>query len=64
MKKKIETLIKLINLDMNTKYSNIIDINNQPKGFQMQTLLKISNIPLKHKVEDINKSEHNAFTIY
>ena len=49
---------------MNTKYNNIIDINNQTKGFSNAALLKISNIPFEHTGEDINKSEQNAFTIY
>ena len=64
MKKKIETLIKLIILDINTKYNNIIDINNQIKGFSNAALLKISNIPFEHTCEVINKREHNTFTIY
>ena len=54
MKKKIETLIKLAILDINTKYSNIIDINNQTKRFSNVALLKISNIPFEHTGEDIN----------
>ena len=62
--KKFETLIKLIVLDINTKYSNIIDTNNQIKGFSNSTLLNISNILFEHTGKDINNSEHNAFTIY
>ena len=43
-----------------TKYSNIIDINNQAKEFSNATLLKISNNLFEHTSEDINKSEYNA----